>query len=71
MEELFQRYAQEQEQLEWERADMEREAMREARADEERAIRAAGGTVETEQDPFDFTRELPERPELDTEDVPF
>lgn len=62
--------AREQEQLAWERAEWELEALREGRLDEERAIVAAGGTVEAEADPFDFSRELPPS-ELDTEDVPF
>lgn len=56
--------------LEWERADMEREAQREARLDEERAIVEAGGEVEQERDPFDFESEY-EPSDVNTEDVPF
>lgn len=59
----------EQEQMEWERAEMEAEALREARADEERAIRAAGGTVEAEPNLFD--PDVPFTPAFDNEDVPF
>lgn len=61
--------AREQELLAWERAELEREALTEARLQEEDAIRRAGGAVEALPDPFDFSREYVGGE--DTEDVPF